>query len=232
MIQFIIQSMIHSMINARKLFLIVILTLPLLPACSTLLSKQTLQMTYYSLDIAESQTQTEEYVNTNNTLPTLIINSPKAAAGFDTRRMMYTRAPHKLEYFAQNEWIDSPAHMLQALLVTAIAHTRSFKAVLSKQASVKSELRLDCEIVKLIQSFNVKPSQVQFVLRASIIDNATNQVIAYRQFDERVNAISENPNGGALAANQAVNAALEKLALFSQDTASIWSKASLTHQNP
>ena len=133
MIQSTIQSTIQAMLNARKLLLAIMLTLPLLPACSTLLSKQTLQMTYYSLDIAEPQTQTDEYVNTNHTLPTLSINMPKAAAGYDTRRMMYTRAPHKLEYFAQNEWIDSPAHMLQALLVTAIAQSRRFKAVLSQQ---------------------------------------------------------------------------------------------------
>ena len=217
--------------NVKSLFLAVILTLPLVSACSNLLSKQPLQMTYYSLDASESQTPINDYANVNNSLPTLIINQPKATAGFDTRRMMYTRAPHKLEYFAQNEWIDTPAHMLQALLVETIANTRSFKAVLSKQDRVKSELRLDCEIVKLIQSFTVKPSQVQFILRATVIDNVTNKVIAYREFDERENAISDDPNGGATAANRAVNAALEKLALFSKDFASNWNKANFTNQN-
>ena len=218
--------------NIKDFVLAIILPLSLLSGCSTLLTKQTLQMTYYSLDVAESKAIIDENAGANNTLPSLMINMPKAAAGFDTRRMMYTRAPHKLEYFAQNEWIDTPAHMLQALLVAAISNTRSFKAVLSKQDRVKSELRLDCEIVKLIQSFNVKPSQVQFVLRVTVIDNVTNKVIAYREFDERATAISDNPNGGATAANQAVNAALEKLALLSKATATNWNKASSTPQNP
>lgn len=220
------------MINNVKSLFLAILILLLLPACSTLLSKQSLQMTYYSLDATEFKLPRDESVSTNYALPTLIINTPKAAAGYDTRRMMYTRAPHKLEFFAQNEWIDTPARMLQALIVATISNTRSFKAVQLKQDRVKSELRLDCEIVKLIQSFNVKPSQVQFVLRATIIDNVTNKVVAYREFDERVNAVSDNPNGGAIAANQAVNAALEKLALFSKDTISIWNKAGSTIQNP
>ena len=217
--------------NVKRLFLAILILL-LLPACTTLLSKQSLQMTYYSLDAADFKLPRDESVSANTALPTIIINMPKAAAGFDTRRMMYTRAPHKLEFFAQNEWIDTPARMLQALIMTTIFNTRSFKAVLLKQDRVKSELRLDCEIVKLIQSFNVKPSQVQFVLRATIIDNVTNKVVAYREFDERVNAVLDNPNGGAIAANQAVNAALEKLALFSKDTISIWNKAGFTTQNP
>ena len=220
------------MINNVKSLFLAILILLLLPDCSTLLSKQSLQMTYYSLDAAEFKLPRGESVIANYALPTLIINTPKAAAGYDTRRMMYTRAPHKLEFFAQNEWIDTPARMLQALIMTTIFNTRSFKAVLLKHDRVKSELRLDCEIVKLIQSFNVKPSQVQFVLRATIIDNVTNKVVAYREFDERVNAVLDNPNGGAIAANQAVNAALEKLALFSKDTISIWNKAGFTTQNP
>ena len=220
------------MINNVKSLFLAILILLLLPACSTLLSKQSLQMTYYSLDAAEFKLPRDESVKANYALPTLMINTPKTAAGFDTRRMMYSRSPHELEYFAQNEWIDTPAHMLQALLVATISNTRSFKAVLLKQDRVKSELRLDCEIVKLIHSFNVKPSQVQFVLRATIIDNLTNKVVANRQFDERATAVSNNPNGGAIAANQAVNAALEKLALFSKDTVNIWNKAGLTPQNP
>lgn len=219
------------MINNLKSLFLAILILLLLPACSTLLSKQSLQMTYYSLDATKFKLPRDESVRANYALPTLIINTPKAAAGFDTRRMMYTRAPHKLEYFAQNEWIETPAHMLQALLVETITSTLSFKAVLSKQDRVKSELRLDCEIVKLIQSFTVKPSQVQFILRATVIDNVTNKVVAYREFDERVNAVSDDPNGGAIAANQAVNAALEKLALFSKDTVSNWNKAGSATQN-
>ena len=231
------------MINdVKQLFVAIVVAICLLPGCSGLLPKQTLQMTYYSLDAAESQAfkdesakdenARDELASTSNALPTLTINTPKAAAGFDTRRMMYTRAPHKLEYFAQNEWIDTPARMLQALLVAAIAQTQNFKAVLAKQDKVKSELRLDCEIVKLIQSFNVKPSQVQLVLRATIIDNMTNKVVAYREFDERVNAISDSPNGGAIAANQAVNGALEKLALFSTQTAINWKKANASIQHP
>ena len=213
----------------RKVF---IFTLLLLAGCSMLLSKQSIQVTYYSLDSIKSKTQTDSRLSTNDTSPTLIITMPKAAAGFDTRHMMYTRTTHQIEYFAQSEWVDTPAHVLQTLIVSAIEQTNSFTAVLPKQSSVKSDLRLESEIVRIIQVFYHKPSQVQFVLRATIINNMTNKVVAYREFDEQVNAVTDNAMGGVIAANQAVNTALEKLSLFSHEAAIAWGEANITNKKP
>lgn len=195
-------------------------------SCTALLSKQPLQTTYYSLEGTQSKPQTDQpSINTNNRLPTLIINIPKAAAGFGTQRIMYTRARHQLEYFARNEWIDTPSKMLHPLMVSAIENTRTFNAVLSKQSALASDLRLESEVIKLVQNFNTKPSHVQFTLRATMIDSVTNQVIATREFDERVDAKSDNPIGGVVAANLAVNQALYKLSVFSQQTVTNWGQS-------
>lgn len=210
----------HLLFKSSGLFLL--LTVPLMAGCNALLSKQPLQTAYYSLESVQSEAQASPILNTKDKLPILIINTPNAAAGFDTRRMMYTRNLHQLEYFARNEWVDTPANMLQPLLVSAIEKTGDFSAVLPKRNLVKSELRLESEIVRLIHTFNNKLSQVQFTLRATMIDNATGQVIAYREFDERVNATTDNPIGGVIAANQAVNTVLEKLSTFSSQAASTW----------
>lgn len=199
-----------------------ILMLALLASCTTLLSKQPLQTTYYTLERTDSKLQTKPALNPNNRWPTLIITPPKAAAGFDTRRMMYTRALHQLEYFARNEWIDTPAQMLRPLMISAIETTGAFHAVLTKQSVVASDLRLESEVIKLVQDFSTKPSQVQFTLRASFIDSKTQQVIATQEFNERVNANSDNPIGGVLAANTAINLALDKLSLFSSQTVNLW----------
>ena len=210
----------------RQLYPLLILMLPLMASCTALLSKQPLQTTYYSLEGTQSKPQTDQpSINTNNRLPTLIINIPKAAAGFDTQRMMYTRARHQLEYFARNEWIDTPAKMLQPLMISAIENTRTFNAVLSKQSALASDLRLESEVIKLVQNFNTKPSHVQFTLRATMIDNVTNKVIATREFDERVDAISDNPIAGVVAANLAVNQAIYKLSVFSQQTVTNWGQS-------
>ena len=209
----------------RQLAPFFILILPLMASCTALLSKQPLQTTYYSLERAQSKPQTEPPLNNNNRLPTLIINTPKAAAGFDTQRMMYTRAQHQLEYFARNEWIDTPAQMLRPLMISAIEKTGAFNAVLAKQSVVASDLRLESEVIKLVQDFSTKPSHVQFTLRVSMIDSATHQVIAIREFNERINANIDNPIGGVLAANVAINLALDKLSVFSSQTVINWAQS-------
>ena len=197
-------------------------SLPLITGCNALLSKQPLQTTYYSLESVQAKS-TEQFKPSNKLkLPTLIINMPKANAGFDTRRMMYTRVPHQLEYFAKNEWVDTPARMLQPLLVSAIEKSAGFKAVSPKYSAVKSDIRLESEIVQLIQIFNSKPSHVQFTLRATLIDNTTNTVVAQQEFDELTESKSDDPIGGVLAANQAVNTVLEKVSKFAQEAAIKW----------
>ena len=237
-----IKQLLEKLLKNPYIFLL--FSLPLMTGCNALLSKKPLQTTYYSLERVQTKLPEKFALNTMLKLPTLIVNMPKANAGFDTRRMMYTRLPHQLEYFAKNEWVDTPARMLQPLLISIIEKTDGFKAVLPKYSSVKSDIRLESEIVQLIQIFNSdtsngmpsnskliksKPSQVQFTLRATLIDNISNKVIAYREFDETVDAKSDDPIGGVIAANQAVNTALEKLGRFTQEATIAWQ---LTIINP
>lgn len=206
--------------NIAQHKIIPLLTLLLATGCSALLPKPPINTAYYSLSNMQAKTQASKAVNINNALLTLIVNTPKAAAGFDTRHMMYTRSPYQLEYFARNEWIDTPPNMLQPLMVAAIEQTQAFNAVLPKLTAVKADLRLESEVIKLVQDFNTKPSVLQFTLRATIIDNTTGKIVALREFNEHAIAVSDDPIGGVTAANQAVNNVLKQLGMFSTETAS------------
>jgi cholesterol transport system auxiliary component len=148
------------------------------------------------------------------TAPTLIVSPPHAAAGFDSQRMMYLRQPDQLEYFAQNEWIDTPARMLAPLIVSAVESSGAFRAVVQTPSVATGEVRLDIEILRLQHEFLSAPSQVRFTLRAYLVDNHTRRVIATREFDTTVAAASEDPYGGVVAANRAVQTALDKLSAF------------------
>jgi len=208
--------------NTRKQVVLFMLMLPFMSGCTSILSTQVTQTTYYSLEGAHFKAPIDNDLNTVNALPTLVVNTPKASAGSDTRRMMYTRSQYQLEYFARSEWVDTPSHMLQPLIVSAIEKTHTFSAVVPKLAAARTDLRLESEILSLLQDFNTKPSTVRFTLRATIINNATGQVVALRQFDERETAMSDDPISGVKAANKAVNNALEKLGLFCAETAANW----------
>jgi len=151
--------------------------------------------------------------------PTLIINPPHAAAGFDSPRIIYVRETHKLEYFAHSEWVDPPARMLAPLLVAAVENTGTFRAVVLTPSAAAGDLRLDTEIIRLQHEFQVQPSRVRFTLRAYLVDDKTRRVLAWREFDAAVPAASEDPYGGVVAANRAVQIVLENLSAFCAEAA-------------
>jgi cholesterol transport system auxiliary component len=145
---------------------------------------------------------------------TLIVSPPHAAAGFDSQRMIYLREPYKLEHFAQSEWIEPPARMLAPLIVDAIVRTGAFRAVVLTPSTAAGDLRLDSEIIRLQQDFRNRPGSVRFTLRATLIDENSRRVVAWREFDHSVVTTSEDPYGGVVAANRAIHSTLESLADF------------------
>lgn len=148
------------------------------------------------------------------TAPTLIVSPPHAAAGFDSQRIMYVRQADQLEYFAHNEWIDTPARMLAPRIVAAVESSGAFRAVVQTPSPAAGEMRLDTEILRLQHEFLSTPSRVRFTLRAYLVESATRRVIASREFDAAVPAASEDPYGGVVAANRAVQTVLESLSAF------------------
>jgi len=146
--------------------------------------------------------------------PVLMVAVPRAASGYDGVHMVYQRDPHELAAFAFNEWVDTPARMLAPLLVRSLQGSGSFRAVLLAPSAVSASLRLETELIRLVQDFSVRPSQLRLTLQAVLLDNATRQVIAWREFDERVPAPTDDPAGGAAAANQATQRVLAGLAAF------------------
>jgi cholesterol transport system auxiliary component len=189
-----------------------------LGACSVLRPVTTPPPAFYSLDSAKSARSPSSGAATA-TAPTLVISPPRAVAGFDSQRIVYVREPHKLDYFAHSEWIDPPARMLGPLLVTEIQNSGAFHAVVLTPAAAAGDLRLDTEIVRLQHEFLGNPSRVRFTLRATLVNDRTRRVLAWREFDHYIEATSENPYGGVVAANRAVQTVLEQLSDFCAETA-------------
>lgn len=146
--------------------------------------------------------------------PVLLVTRPRAHSGFDSPRMAYVRKPHELEYFSRNQWVDTPEKMLAPLLVQAFEASGAFGAVSQAAGVVAAQLRLDSEIVRLQQEFTAEPSRVRFTLRAQLIDVAGRRILATREFDVSENAASDDPYGGVVAANKAVQRALSEAAGF------------------
>jgi cholesterol transport system auxiliary component len=203
------------------------LALTLNAGCSALFPKATQQPSFYSLDGAPA-TPRAAIVGASPELsaaPTLLVNPPTAASGYDSQHIIYMRRPHTHEFFSHSDWIDTPARMLAPLIVTALQNAGVFRAVLLTPSVAAGDIRLDTEIVRLEQNFLEQPSQVRFTFRAYLVDDATRRVIAWREFDETVAGASEDPRGGVVAANRAVQIVMEKLASFCTQAAATWGSA-------
>lgn len=197
-----------------------------LNGCASLLPAPVAAPTLYTLEATPASapaTPLSGAVNAqSNAATTLVVNTPRADAGFDSQHIMYVREPYKLEYFAHSEWVDTPARMLTPLIVLSIARGGVFKAVVPSSIAATGELTLDTEIVRLQQDFGSKPSRVVFTLRANLLDTQTRKTIASRELEIAVPAPSDDPLGGVVAANRAVQTALLQLAEFCAEAEKQW----------
>ena len=185
-----------------------------LSACSVLQPKASTPPSFYALEYTGPAATPPGARDALSSGPTLVISPVRAASGFDSQRIIYLREPHKLEYFALSEWIDTPARMLGPLMVQSIEKTGAFRAVVMTPGSAGGELRLDTEIVRLQQDFQTKPSSVHFTLRVYLVEEKTRKVVAWRAFDAQVPAGSDDPRAGVVAANRAVQSVLAELSQF------------------
>lgn len=205
---------------------LIIVASTFMSGCSELIPKASELPSFYILNGVEIQTKKE----TNATLivqdsreisskrklvtATLKVNASSAAAGFDSARMIYSRVPYKLEYFAHSQWIDTPARMLNPLIVNALEEKGSFSAVTLSPSSADANFSLDTQIVRIEQDFFTPKSRERLTVRATLIDNVKHTVIFVHEFDVTVTAETENPYGGVIAANEAVVKLLDDLVLF------------------
>ena len=191
-----------------------VLVAALLCGCSMLLPVKSPPLRLFSFESPQPTVQAVSAPSVKKAAPTLIVSIPRASAGFDSHQIIYIRQANTFEYFSQAQWVETPANMLSPLIVTALERSGHFSAVMQSPTSAAGQLRLDVEIVRLQHEFMKMPSQAHFTLRAHLLDTATREVIAWREFDAIVPSASEDPYGGVLAANSAVRIVIEELVHF------------------
>jgi cholesterol transport system auxiliary component len=151
--------------------------------------------------------------------PTIAVSRPEAAAGYGSPRMAYVERDYRLDYFADNAWVDTPANMLHPLLAKALRATGRFRAVAEDVRGLEMDLRLDTLIVELRQDFRRRPSRGSILLRAHLVDPERRRLVATRSFQGDARAPSDDPYGGVVAINRALRQLLEELAAFAADGA-------------
>ena len=144
----------------------------------------------------------------------LLITQPKAQSGFDTERMAYLLRPYEVNYYAFNQWADTPARLLHRVIVENLDKSGMWSAVLQSPGAVPAQYRLDLDNLILEQQFFSQPSRVRLSVRAQIIETKKPAILATRSFEVLEAAPTEDAYGGVLAANQAAAKLLIEIAAW------------------
>ena len=175
------------------------------------LQRHALQL-FIFVNLTFSSTETSPIASGTMRTGILLINVPRAQAGFDTQRMAYVMRPHEVQYYARNQWADSPTRMLLPLLVQALERTETWQTVVQMPSTVQGDYRLDIENLLLQQEFLTQPSRVHVSLRMQLIELQDHRPIATYAFTVVEEAPNDDAYGGAIAANRAVGKLLGQIA--------------------
>lgn len=132
----------------------------------------------------------------------------------NTAKMAYQTTPQQISYFSQNQWINSPNELLHPIVLHALLHSQNYLAVVSTPYTGSYSQRLDLQVINFQQIFTQQPSFYNITLQARLIDNTSQRLIATKRFNIEVTAPADNPEGGVIAANQAVKMLLPQLVQF------------------
>jgi cholesterol transport system auxiliary component len=141
----------------------------------------------------------------------LLVSAVQADPAFDTARMVYITRPHEVSYYATNQWAETPARMLESLLLRSLEKSGLWRVVVPIPSSVHGDYRLDTQGLVLRQEFSQKPSQVRLGFRLQLVALHDQVVLGTRRFEVVENAPTDDAYGGVLAANRAVSTLLEQV---------------------
>ena len=146
------------------------------------------------------------------------VSSPATAPGFTTSRMAYTEQADRLDYFAYHEWVDTPARMLAHLVAQGLDASGLFGAVLSGSPEISTDLRLDSELIRLLQVFADSGNTLALDIKVTLVDVKSRSLLRSKTFSYSQAVSKTNPEAGVAAANRASDAFLVDLLAFLEES--------------
>jgi len=147
----------------------------------------------------------------------LKVSMPTAAPAYSSSRMAYVEQPYRIDYFARNEWADAPARMLRTLLTQQLTNSGLFAFVVADAAGVDENVRLDSELIELVQAFSDSGSEMKVTIRFDLVDVAHRSILVSRTIAVTEPASAREPYAGVVAANRAVQRVLDQLVTLLHD---------------
>lgn len=192
----------------QRLLIVVFIFVPL-SGCSLFSPVKSETMSLYLLD-----TPPVIVPHAKKNAGTILVMLPDTKPIYNTTSMAYRICPHTIAYFVKSRWAETPAQMIQALLVQTLLNTKHFRAVITPPLVARYEYTLLSEIIALRQDFTKKPPFAKFKLRVYLVKTATSKIIATKDFVIKEPFYTITPTCGVIAENKAVKKILAGVARF------------------
>jgi cholesterol transport system auxiliary component len=192
---------------------LIIVIMTALTSCSVFSPIKTEPQTKYLLN-------TLPHAPTKNTSRhiTLLIGQPEASPVYDTKQMVYISQPYEIAYYAKNEWAEKPTDMLQSLLTQTLQNTHYFHAIVSPPFLSSYNYVLNTEIQRMEIDFTHTKGYFYLTIRAQIIGEASNKVVATNVFSATIPMQEKTPYAGVVAGNAAMANVLKQISHFCLNT--------------
>lgn len=115
---------------------------------------------------------------------TLAIAEPSASTALDSNRIAVRPKPALLQVYAGAIWSDAAPVLVQSALVDALGASERFRAVGRPTDALSADLllQLDLRHFEAVYAEDAKQPTVVVELRATLIDQRSQQVLASRRF--------------------------------------------------
>ncbi len=110
----------------------------------------------------------------------LLVAMPSAPAGLDTRRIVLTRSPLSLDYYAEAEWTDRAPYLVQSALVDGFETSRAIAAVAPSGLGLHADFVLETAITDFEAAYDSPngPPHVRVTLNVRLVRMPQRRILA------------------------------------------------------
>lgn len=136
----------------------------------------------------------------------LLIATPSALAGLDTKRIALVRSAVSLDYFADAEWVDRPSFLVKAAIIEGFERSRSFGGVSSEGLGLNADFVLNIEIRDFSAIYDSPngPPKVRVQLDVELVTMRSRKIVAETSLSREAKAAGNDIPAVVTAFNQAV----------------------------
>lgn len=136
----------------------------------------------------------------------LLIATPSAPAGIDSKRIALTRSAVSLDYFADAEWVERPPFLVKAAVIEGFEKSKAFAGVSSEGLGLRGDFVLNIEIRDFTAIYDSPngPPRIRVQLDAELVRMQGRSILAETSLVREAQATANNVPAVVMAFNQAV----------------------------